>query len=253
MSQNINLSSISTLPAEYITKEEAAVENEKLTTELSEIQDKLFAQNKYAALIILQGLDTSGKDSAVKHVFSGVNPAGCNVRSFKVPTIKESSHHFLWRISKECPQKGMIKIFNRSHYEDILIPTVTNLLKEEELKERSDEINMFERGLIKDNTILFKFFLHVSHDEQLKRLNERRTDPNKNWKFNKEDILDIARHNKLKKAYEYIFENCSETTPWKIIPADKKWYKNYSILSEIVKTLSKYKIEYPDLKREKKK
>jgi len=251
MARNIHLSATSTLPDEKISKEEATIENEKLIQKLSQIQDKLYAQGKYAVLIILQGMDTAGKDSAVKHVFSGVNPAGCNVRSFKVPTAIEAAHHFLWRINKECPQKGRIHIFNRSHYEDLLIPITNNLLKEEKLKVRCEEINIFERGLINDNTILLKFFLNVSHKEQLKRLEERRDDPDKRWKYSKEDGIDIAKHTKFKKAYEFVFENCSEACEWKIIPADKKWFKNYAILKEVVKKLGKYKIEYPELKREK--
>jgi PPK2 family polyphosphate:nucleotide phosphotransferase len=247
MSNKIHLSSISTQPKKSKSKAKIADENLKLLAKLTEVQDKLFAQNKYSVLIILQGMDTAGKDSAVKHVFSGVNPAGCNVKSFKIPTEEESAHHFLWRVSKECPQRGMIKIFNRSQYEDILMPKINQTLKSEILKKRCLEINVFEKGLVDNNTILIKFLLHISHNEQVTRQNERKTNPNKIWKYQAEDAADIEKHEKYKKAYEYIIENCSVTKPWHIIPADKKWYKNYSILHTIVSILEKHNIKYPDL------
>ena len=245
MKNSIILNDISTLPAEKITEAEAKKENAHLLKKLSVIQNKLFAQYKYAILIILQGMDTSGKDSAVKHVFSGVNPAGCNVKSYKVPTAEEDAHHFLWRISKACPEKGMIQIFNRSHYEAILVPVVDKSIKDNLIKERCREINIFEKGLEKDDTIIFKFFLHVSHGEQLKRLKDRKTNEHKRWKYQKEDIIAIAKHNEYIKAYELVFEHCSEFISWKIVPADKKWYKNYYILNTIVKELEKYDIHYP--------
>lgn len=248
MSRQIHLSKISTLPTEKISKEKAAIETTRLINELSEIQDKLYAQKKYSVIIILQGMDTSGKDGAVKNVFSGVNPGGCNVKSFKVPSLEEASHQFLWRVSKECPEKGMIQIFNRSHYEDIVMPIINNQLTENILKERCYEINAFEKGLVMNDTILMKFFLHISQEEQIERLNARKTDVRKRWKYQKEDIIDIGKHAKYKKAYEFVFKECSKPNSWKIIPADKKWYKNYFILSEIVKELKKYDIDYPDLK-----
>ncbi|MGZ3882926.1 MAG: PPK2 family polyphosphate kinase [Bacteroidia bacterium] len=242
--KEINLNHISTLPAEKITEKEIEKEMLQLIQKLSKIQSRLFAQRKYAVLIVLQGMDTSGKDGAVKHVFSGVNPAGCKVRSYKVPTAEEDAHHFLWRISRDCPEKGMIQIFNRSHYEDILVPVVNKKLSAEIIKERCDEINGFEKGLIKDNTIVFKFYLHVSHEEQLRRLEDRKTDEHKRWKYQREDIIAIEKHEDYKRAYELVFENCSEA-PWQIVPADKKWYKNHLILSTIVKELEKYDIHYP--------
>ena len=248
MPRQIRLSSISTLPSKKISKAKAAIENIRLIKKLSAIQDKLYAQQQYSVLIVFQGMDTAGKDGAVKHVFSGVNPAGCNVKSFKVPTIEEASHQFFWRINKTCPEKGMMQIFNRSHYEDVLIPMVNNTLTDKQIRERCKEINAFEKGLIENNTILLKFFLNISHKEQLRRLDARRTDPNKRWKFQKEDIVDIEKHTKYKKAYESIFERCSDAADWQIIPADKKWYKNYSILNSIVNELQKYDIAYPDLK-----
>lgn len=245
MSKKIKLADISTLPKDKITKEEAAKESIKLTEKLAEIQNKLYAQKKYDVLIILQGMDASGKDSAVEHVFSGINPAGCKVKSFKVPTEEELAHHFLWRISKECPEKGMIQIFNRSQYEDILVSSVNKLVDDKLIKARCEEINCFEGGLVRNNTILMKFYLHVSHDEQVERLQARKTNEYKRWKYQKEDILAISKHNDFAKVYEYIFDHCAEAAPWKIIPADKKWYKNYAILSEIVEQLQQYEIHYP--------
>jgi polyphosphate kinase 2 (PPK2 family) len=194
-------------------------------------------------------MDTAGKDSAVKHVFSGVNPAGCNVKSFKKPSSQESSHHFLWRINKECPAKGMIKIFNRSQFEDILVPMINDELSKKVLEERCNEINAFEKGLIHDHTIYFKFYLHISHGEQIKRLEERKTNPTKNWKYQKQDVRDISKHTTFKSAYEFIIKNCSENVNWQIIPADKKWFKNYCILKTIVEHLNTYEIKYPKLEK----
>lgn len=245
MSKKIKLADISTDPTEKIDKKESKKVRKKLTEKLTEIQGKLYAQKKYSVLIILQGMDTSGKDSAVKHVFSGVNPAGCSVKSFKAPTEEERAHHFLWRVSKECPEKGMIQIFNRSQYEDILVPMIDHLVDDKLIKARCEEINSFEAGLIRDDTILMKFYLHISHDKQVEKLQERKTSEYKRWKYQKEDIVAISKHDDFAKIYEYIFEKCSEASPWKIIPADKKWYKNYAILNEIVQELEKYEIHYP--------
>jgi len=245
MSKKVKLADISTSPEEKITKDEAAKESIKLTEKLAEIQNKLYAQKKYDVLIVLQGMDTSGKDSAVKHVFSGINPAGCRVKSFKAPTEEEKAHHFLWRVSKECPEKGMIQIFNRSQYEDILVPVVNKLADDQLIKARCEEINCFEGGLVRNNTILMKFYLHVSQKEQEERLQARKTNEYKRWKYQQEDILAISKHDDYAKVYEYIFEECADAAPWQIIPADKKWYKNYAILNAIVLELEKYEIHFP--------
>ena len=183
MSNHIRLADISTLPTQKINKEEAEAKNIVLIEKLAAIQNKLYAQKKYSVLIVLQGMDTAGKDGAVKNVFSGVNPAGCNVKSFKAPTEEEAAHHFLWRIVKKCPEKGMIQIFNRSHYEDVLMPVINKTVSKKMIRERCEEINEFEKGLIKNNTILLKFYLHVSHKEQLRRLKDRKTDEHKKWKY----------------------------------------------------------------------
>jgi PPK2 family polyphosphate:nucleotide phosphotransferase len=245
MPKRILLDDISTLPVEKITEEEADKETKPLIDKLSKIQNKLYAQRKYAVLIILQGMDAAGKDSAVKRVFSGVDPTGCNVKAFKVPTPQEAAHHFLWRINSACPEKGMTQIFNRSHYEDILVPFVSKSIPDELIKERCEEINMFERGLQKDNTIILKFYLHVSHKEQLKRVEERKTDEHKRWKYQKADVIAVRKHDEYIKAYDFVFENCNKDVAWQIVPADKKWYKNFYILRAIVNELEKYDIHYP--------
>lgn len=245
MPQHLDLNKISTLPMEKITEDEVQKGNGRLVDKLSKIQNKLFAQRKYSVLIVLQGMDTSGKDSAVKHVFSGVNPAGCRVKSFKKPTEEEIAHHFLWRVSKECPEKGMIQIFNRSHYEEIIVPMVNKSESAELIKERCNEINIFERGLLKNNTIIFKFYLHVSHEEQLRRLEARKTDEHKRWKYQKEDLIAVRRHEEYKKAYQFVIDNCSKEVPWQVIPSDKKWYKDYYILNAITKELDRFDIHYP--------
>jgi PPK2 family polyphosphate:nucleotide phosphotransferase len=243
----IKLSTISTTPSSKVKKSHVVSKMESLTKQLSDIQEKLYAQHGFSVLIVLQGMDTSGKDSAVKQVFTGVNPAGCNVTSFKTPTAIELNHHFLWRISNACPQLGMIQIFNRSHYEDILVPMVNQTYTEHELSKRCEEIKVFEEGLVTSNTILIKFFLHVSQQEQFNRIKKRKENPSKQWKFNPDDLVDTERHQKYLSAYQFILNHQSTTLPWVIVPADKKWYKNYIILNSIVQTLTQYHFDYPGL------
>jgi PPK2 family polyphosphate:nucleotide phosphotransferase len=240
------LSAIATEPGEEIDKKTAKEEIEKMKEELAELQQKLYAQGKYSVLIIIQGMDASGKDGAIRQVFSGVNPAGCNVISFKVPTEEEGSHDFLWRVHKVCPAKGMITVFNRSHYEDILVPSVHKLFDAEQIERRYHAINDFEQLLVNNNTIVLKFYLHVSHEAQVERINERKTDPFKKWKYQESDIKDMSYREEFLSVYESIFERCSEAVPWHIIPADKNWYKSYCILKLLLETLKEYKIAYPE-------
>jgi len=247
ISKFVELSDLATIPSTKVKKIHLVSKVPLLVKQLSDLQEKLYAQHAFSVLIILQGMDTSGKDSAVKQVFTGVNPAGCNVTSFKAPTDKELNHHFLWRISNACPQIGMIQIFNRSQYEDILIPMVKQTMSEDKLVKRCKEINLFEEGLVNANTIVLKFFLHVSQKEQLKRLQARKDNPSKQWKFQQEDLDDIEKHHKYLNAYQFILNHSSNTLPWVTVPADKKWYKNYIILNSIVQTLTKYHFAYPGL------
>jgi PPK2 family polyphosphate:nucleotide phosphotransferase len=247
MGKTTLLDEISTLPAGKQTKEEFLPKIEILKAKLAELQDKLIAQRKYSVLVILQGMDASGKDGTIKHLFSGLNVAGCRVKAFKVPTAEESAHHFLWRVSKECPEKGMLQIFNRSQYEEILVPKVNDTISDKLLRQLCEEINSFEAGLVRDNTLVFKFYLHVSEEEQRSRLAERMQDPAKRWKYQPEDIAAIGKHDDFAKVYEYIFTHCSKGAPWHIIPADKKWFRNHEILKILVEALSTKSIEYPEI------
>lgn len=241
------LHQISTLPPKGITKEEILPKTEALQEKLAEIQEKLIAQRKYGLLIILQGMDASGKDGAIKNAFSSLQLAGTRVKAFKVPTAEESAHHFLWRISKECPEKGMVQIFNRSQYEEILVPKINGTLPDKFLKQRCEEINSFEAGLVRENTLVFKFYLHVSEAEQRERLADRMQDPAKRWKYQPEDIAAIDRHDEFAKVYDFIFEHASKGAPWHIIPADKKWFRNYEILRFLVQELEKLPIDFPEI------
>lgn len=245
--QRINLNKLGTLPPDFISEKEVKMKMPDRIGQLAKIQDRLFAQGKYSLLVILQGMDASGKDGAVKHVFSGVNPSGCRVKSFKVPTLEESRHDFLWRIHKECPENGMIQIFNRSHYEDVLVPSVHKLLEKKKILERMEDINRFENLLVKNNTILLKFFLHVSKEEQMQRINERIHKPEKRWKYQESDIIETRHREEQLKAYQMIFQHCSHE-PWFIIPSDKNWYKNYLIVETILEKLNQFSIRYPEIR-----
>lgn len=241
-----SLHKVSSLPPPDVSETEIRQILPQRIKKLAEIQDKLFAQKKYAVLVIFQGMDASGKDGAVKHVFSGVNPAGCKVKSFKVPTEEEVSHDFLWRIHKECPEKGMIQIFNRSHYEDILVPTVHKQLEKSVIYERMKAINHFEDLLVKSQTIIFKFFLHVSEKEQRSRINARLEKPEKRWKYQASDIIETRHRESYLKVYQKLMQTC-QVVPWTIIPSDKNWYKNYLIVETLLQRLEPLDIYYPPI------
>ncbi|MFN8436444.1 MAG: PPK2 family polyphosphate kinase [Cytophagales bacterium] len=245
-----DLANISTKAPKELDKEEYKKKTEKILAKLPELQDKLYAQGTYSLLIILQGVDASGKDGAVKAVFKGVNPSGCSVTSWKAPTELERKHDFLWRIHKEVPEKGMIKVFNRSHYEDVLITRVEKWIDDAESQKRFTHINNFEKLISEANhTIILKFYLHISKEEQLERLQERIDDPTKNWKYNANDLKVNEKWDEYRKVYENAFESCSDI-PWVIVPADQNWYKEYLISKTIVETLENLKLEYPLLAKE---
>lgn len=244
---SIYLKSVSTNPPESVSKNEIQAEIRRLGNELAAIQHKLFAQKEYALLVIFQGMDASGKDGAVRNVFSKVNPAGCRVKSFSVPTELEANHDFLWRVHQVCPERGMIKVFNRSHYEDILVPTVENYATPEQIKQRIQAINCFETLLIQNHTIVIKYFLHVSEDEQRERIQKRITEPTKRWKYEESDINAANQRSEYIKVYERILKECT-VVPWRVVPADKKWYRNYFILDSLIKELNGYDIHYPKIK-----
>jgi PPK2 family polyphosphate:nucleotide phosphotransferase len=247
--KRINLDAVSTNPPENLSKKEIQSEISRLGNQLAEIQHKLFAQEKYALLVILQGMDASGKDGAVRNVFSKVNPAGCRVKSFSVPTELEAKHDFLWRVHNVCPERGMIKVFNRSHYEDILVPTVQKYATPEQIDQRIQSINCFETLLIQNHTIVLKYFLHVSKDEQRERIQKRISEPTKRWKYEESDIHATNQRSEYINLYERIFEECT-VVPWRIVPSDKKWYRNFYILSTLIEELNKYDIHYPKIKRD---
>lgn len=214
------LESIATRAPKELDKDKTKIQLLELSQELKELQAVMYAEQKHSLLIVLQGLDASGKDGTVKSVFSGVNPMGCRVHPFKKPTPIEYSHDFLWRIHKHVPPKGMIQIFNRSHYEDILVPTVKNLYAKEVIDRRYNYINSFENLLQENGTVILKFYLHLSQEEQAERFEERLVKPDKRWKYQSNDIRESKLWDKYMVVFEEIFEKCSPEIPWHIIPAD---------------------------------
>lgn len=221
-------------------------ELQRLNAELEALQELLYAERKHKVLVVLQGMDTSGKDGTIRHVFNGVNPQGVRVASFKVPTPIELDHDYLWRIHKQVPGKGMLTIFNRSHYEDVLVVRVHSLVPEEIWSQRYEQINLFEKLLADEGTTILKFFLHIDLDEQKSRLQSRLDDPTKHWKFNISDLKERKRWDEYQQAYEDVLSKTStEWAPWYIIPANRKWYRNYLVASILVDTLRSLQMQYP--------
>lgn len=228
------------------TKEEAVAKFLEINEKLEVLQERLYSEGKHKILVVLQGMDTSGKDGTIRAVFDGVNPQGVRVAGFKVPTAEELAHDYLWRVHKQTPGKGEIVIFNRSHYEDVLVVRIHNLVPDKVWKKRFDQINDFERLLAEEGTTILKFFLHISRKEQKERLLERLADPSKHWKFNPGDLKERAIWDKYEEAYEDVLERTStEWAPWYIIPADKKWFRNLVIGKILLETLEKLDIEVP--------
>jgi PPK2 family polyphosphate:nucleotide phosphotransferase len=220
-------------------------ELQALSDELSELQELLAAAQKNSLLVVLQGMDTSGKDGTIRHVLSHVNPQGCFVHSFKAPTQEELAHDFLWRVHKVTPAKGELGIFNRSQYEDVLVARVNKLVSEKVWSRRYEEINHFEHLLLHYGTILLKFFLHISYDEQEQRLLAREEDKDKSWKLSAEDWEDRKDWKEYEKAYEDALSKCSTNdAPWYIVPANHKWYRNLAVADTIVHTMRQYKDEW---------
>lgn len=233
---------------EFKSKEEAEAKMEKLKKRLAELQDILFAQKKHSLLVILQGMDSSGKDGTVKHIFSGINPQGFTVTSFKKPSLEEEAHDFLWRVHMKTPPKGYIAAFNRSHYEDVLVPRVHGSLKKEDAKRRFRYIRQFEEMLAEEGTTVIKLFLHISKEKQLEKIQERLDDPAKHWKFDASDLQEREFWDDYQQAYEDVFEESSiEKAPWYWIPANHRWYRNYLALAIVVKTLEGLDLSYPKL------
>jgi PPK2 family polyphosphate:nucleotide phosphotransferase len=245
-----NLSQISTRAPKDIDKDKAEQKQVELLEELGELQNLLFAESKHALLVVIQGVDASGKDGAIKNIFGTLNPQGVAVSSFKAPTPEELGHDFLWRIHKRTPLKGTIQIFNRSHYEDVLVTRVHKLIDDETAFERMKAINHFEKLLVEHNkTKILKFYLHVSKEEQHERLNERISDIRKQWKYNENDFKEAKLWDDYMKAYEDCFEQCNDI-PWTIVPADQNWFKEYTIATAVRDTLKSLDMKYPGMKKE---
>lgn len=218
----------------------------KLNTELAALQEQLYAEGKHRLLIVLQAMDTGGKDGVIRAVFEGVNPQGVKVASFKVPTPVELSHDYLWRVHQQTPGKGEMVIFNRSHYEDVLVVRVHQLVPEEVWSRRYQHIREFERLLADEGTTVLKFYLHIDLQEQAQRFLARVEDPTKQWKFNPGDLDERERWEEYMKAYEDMLNQTStDWAPWYIIPANKKWYRNWLISKIVIKTLKDLDMRYP--------
>jgi PPK2 family polyphosphate:nucleotide phosphotransferase len=231
---------------DYKKKGETKEELKKNVERLRELQQVLWAEYRHALLIVLQAMDAGGKDGTIKHVMRGVNPQGCRVTSFKVPTEEELDHDFLWRVHKAVPRRGHIGIFNRSHYEDVLVVRVRNLAPPDVWQKRYEQINHFERLLAETGTTILKFFLFISKEEQKQRFEERLADPHKNWKFSMGDVEERAYWGDYMQAYEDALSRCSKPwAPWYVIPADRKWYRNLAISQIIVETLEGLDMRYP--------
>ena len=225
---------------------DAADEIERYQTRLRELQELLYADRRRSVLLCLQALDTGGKDGTINHILGSMNPQGCKVVGFKQPSAEESAHDFLWRIHRAAPARGEVAIFNRSHYEDVLIARVHNLVPKEIWSCRYDRINAFENGLVEDGTQILKFYLHISKDEQLKRFKDRLDDPAKQWKISEADYKERTYWDDYTAAYEDALSHCStEHAPWFIIPADHKWFRNLAVARIVVEHLEGLKMTFP--------
>ena len=235
-----------------MTKTEAEQILERHAAKLDHLQTLLYAGAQYSLLIVLQGMDASGKDGTIKNVMRGVNPQGCSVTSFKQPSQNELEHDFLWRVHQAVPPRGRIAIFNRSHYEDVLIARVHNLVPKKVWSERYGQINAFEKILAENNVRILKFFLHISKPEQEKRLQARLSDPQKYWKFSKADLQERRYWPKYQEAYEAAIAKCSTRhAPWFVVPANQKWFRNAYISSVVIEELESLKMRFPAPRDEK--
>lgn len=228
-------------------KKDAEAEFNDLSADMDLLQERLYAENKRAVLFVIQALDTGGKDGTIRKVFGTLNPAGCEVSSFKVPTTTELEHDYLWRVHQVMPRRGWIGVFNRSHYEDVLVVRVHNLVPKQVCERRYDQINAFEKMLTDEGTTIVKFFLYISKDEQKKRLQERLDDPTKHWKFNPNDLKERALWDDYQNAYEDVLNKTStDYAPWYVIPANRKWYRNIIVARIAHETLKNLNPKYPE-------
>jgi PPK2 family polyphosphate:nucleotide phosphotransferase len=228
-------------------KAQAKKKSAAIQERLAELQELLYAGHERKLLIVLQGMDTSGKDSTIRHVMGGFNPVGTRVVSFKKPSVEELDHDYLWRVHRQVPGKGEVVVFNRSHYEDVLIVRVHDLVSQETWRRRYDQINAFEQMLAEEGTVVLKFFLHISREEQQARLEARVSNPTKSWKFEEGDLDE----RQLWKAYQQAYEDALGKTstgwaPWYVVPANQKWYRNYVVGSIIADKLERLDMKYPE-------
>lgn len=232
---------------EFNKKKDAATYTKNNLTRLHALQEMLYAQGKHSLLIVLQAMDAGGKDGAIEHVMGAFNPQGVHVTPFKVPTEEELAHDFLWRVHKATPRRGMISIFNRSHYEDVLVVRVKNFVSEAVWRKRYDQINAFEQLLAENGTAIVKLFLYISKEEQKERLLERQNTPEKQWKFSPGDLEDRKLWDQYMTAFEDALTYCNtESAPWYVIPANRKWYRNVAVSDILINTLEALEMQYPD-------
>lgn len=231
----------------FQTKEEAVEATKSCSNAIDALQDRLYAEGARSLLVVLQGIDTSGKDGTVRGVFDKCGPLGVRVTPFGRPTDIELSHDYLWRIHAAVPRRGHIGVFNRSHYEDVLVGRVRNLAPADVIEQRYDQINAFEKHLVENGTTVLKFMLHISKDEQRERLQARLDEPEKRWKFNAGDLEDRKLWDDYQRAYEIVLDRCSTAhAPWRVVPADKKWRRNAIIARVVHETLAQMNPLYPE-------
>jgi PPK2 family polyphosphate:nucleotide phosphotransferase len=232
--------------ADYDNEEATLAEVNKYNQRLSELQAVMYAENKHALLIVLQAMDGGGKDGTISHVMAALNPQACSVVGFKVPTAEEMAHDYLWRIYRQLPRKGQIMVFNRSHYEDVLVVRVHNLVPKDAWSKRYNEINAFEREVANSGTTIVKFFLHIDKDEQLKRFRDRLDQPDKQWKISDSDYTEREYWDDYQQAYMDVLSKCSfNYAPWYVIPANDKWFRDLAVSQILLDTLEGLKMKYP--------
>lgn len=244
--QMMKLRNFSTSPKKSSSKEQCNKKMQLLQKRLFELQNFFYADGRFSLLLIFQGIDTAGKDGTIRHVMSCMNPMGVEVKSFKKPTAEELRHDFLWRIYSHFPASGIITVFNRSYYEDILVPSIEKKMSEEEFRHRCQLITSIEKHLVLNKTFVMKFFLHISNEEQEKRITDRLTDPAKRWKYSAEDQAAADKWPKYMEVYDRLLNTC-KSPAWHIIPANKRWYRNYAVAKILVNQLETFPLKYPEL------
>ncbi len=245
--ENVDLSEITTAGKDlHDDRDKAEKEFKKFRKRIAELQPVLYAEGKHKLLVVLQAMDAGGKDSTTRSVFEGVNPQGVHVISFKAPSKRELAHDYLWRVHRDVPPLGMIHVFNRSHYEDVLIVRVDELVPQEVWEPRFDQINQFEKFLTETGTTILKFYLHISKDEQKERFQARLDEPHKHWKFSRQDLEKRKQWDQYRTAFNDVITKCStEHAPWHVIPADQKWYRNWAVSKILCEKLEELNPQYP--------